>query len=103
MMTGFFQLLVILVQLGGFSAEQDAASGFFEEKENDDDECRGNNGMRVEDPAPGGSSDNHTGDEWCQASSEERRCREEGHGRVAVVGVIDVTDYTADHGGERCC
>jgi hypothetical protein len=47
-----FELLVILVQCVGFSAQKNAAPSFFEEKEDNEDEDAGNNGMRPVDPSP---------------------------------------------------
>jgi hypothetical protein len=43
----------------GFSAQQDAAAGFFEEEVDDHDKGCGDDGVRVEDPAPGRVADDH--------------------------------------------
>lgn len=99
-MTSSLELLVVRVQRLCLPAQNDTSTRLTEAKVHQyDNGCR-YNGMRVEDPAPGRVVYNRTRQERCQTSSEKRCCREQDHWRVAVFGVVDVADYSSDHGGE---
>lgn len=95
-----FALVVPLVECFCLAGEQNGASSLLEDDADEGDHDGGHDGLQVEDPAPGEVLRDEPGHQRAPACAEEGGAREQCHGRVALLGVVYVGDYAADHGGE---
>jgi len=95
------EALVPRIEDYGLAAQQHTPAGFGEGEEQSSDDSTTGDGLQVEDPPPGQMLCDHAGDCGTNPCAAEGSSGEDGHGRVAFLGDVDVAHHPSHNGAKH--